>query len=793
MARVIYRFGDCSVDPAARELQRDGVLVVLSPKIFDCLAYLIEHRDRAVGRDELIAAVWGRADVTDALLGQAVLKARRAIGDTGEEQRAIRTVPRFGYRWIADVVAEDRADASTPGDAAVATEPVVATPVPEATPASTPAPAPRHRSRIAVLVGGLVVAALFALAWWLHDRAPPAPRAGPGTDVVAVLPVGIDADASWSWLRLGLMDLVAQHLRHAGLAVMPSDNIVAVVGDRDGDAEAAARRLRDATGVQRWLDARARRDGDGWRTRLVLHAEADVIEVEAPGADPVAATRASVALLLQRLGRQVAQGDARAPASLDEVRQRAEAAMLVDDLAGARRAIETAPADVRDAPELRYRLAQIDLRDGRIGDARARLERLLGDVGAEGDPVLRARVLVVASSAAVHLGDLDAALRACAAAAALLEGRNEPAALGRARSACGVAYASVGRFDAAMTEFAQARIAFEITGDALSLARIEANEGLMEITRGRYAEGLDVMRRSEQHFKRLGGRIEVIMAVNDQIEAHLALRQPLDALAASERGWQLLPQTANAEVRHGLQVQHARALAANGRLGEAGALLARVVAEADPAQEKPVLGRARTAQAEIELASGRPQAAVEHARAAVDALANPDDARQRAIAWHTYLRALRGAAPADVAAQQAAFATWAAPRTIASVATWVALADAEGERDPSRADAAYARALASAEATGIPLDIGAVAIGWGERLLDAGELDHASAVLGRVARWAEVDFACSVAQARLYRALGREQPWREALARAQALAGERPVPPAASGSAAPIRAPDAAR
>src|SRR6476660_3455405 len=124
MARFLYRFGTCSVDPGARELRRAGELLVLSPKVFDCLAYLIEHRDRAVGRDELIAAVWGRADVTDALLGQAVLKARRAIGDTGEEQRAIRTVPRFGYRWIADVVAEDRADASTPGDAAVATEPV---------------------------------------------------------------------------------------------------------------------------------------------------------------------------------------------------------------------------------------------------------------------------------------------------------------------------------------------------------------------------------------------------------------------------------------------------------------------------------------------------------------------------------------------------------------------------------------------------------------------------------------------------------------------------------------------
>jgi DNA-binding winged helix-turn-helix (wHTH) protein len=45
--------------------------------------------------------VWGKADVTDAMLGQAVLKARRALDDDGRRQRFIRTVPRFGYEWIA--------------------------------------------------------------------------------------------------------------------------------------------------------------------------------------------------------------------------------------------------------------------------------------------------------------------------------------------------------------------------------------------------------------------------------------------------------------------------------------------------------------------------------------------------------------------------------------------------------------------------------------------------------------------------------------------------------------------
>src|SRR3546814_7765983 len=67
MRNRIYRFGDYRVCPAARELEFRDELVVLSPKVFDCLAYLIEHRERAVGRDELISAVWGKLDVSDTL------------------------------------------------------------------------------------------------------------------------------------------------------------------------------------------------------------------------------------------------------------------------------------------------------------------------------------------------------------------------------------------------------------------------------------------------------------------------------------------------------------------------------------------------------------------------------------------------------------------------------------------------------------------------------------------------------------------------------------------------------
>src|SRR5450432_1839387 len=105
-----YRFGDYRVDPASRELWRGDRLVALPPQVFDCLTYLIERHDRAVGRDELVAAVWGKTEISDTLLGQTMLRIRRELGDDAKEQRFLRTIPRFGYRWVAPLHAGETAD-----------------------------------------------------------------------------------------------------------------------------------------------------------------------------------------------------------------------------------------------------------------------------------------------------------------------------------------------------------------------------------------------------------------------------------------------------------------------------------------------------------------------------------------------------------------------------------------------------------------------------------------------------------------------------------------------------------
>ncbi|WP_133819996.1 winged helix-turn-helix domain-containing protein [Tahibacter aquaticus] len=77
MSRPIFRFGDFLLDPSARGPRLSGDRVALLPKSLECLIYLVGQRVRAVGRDELISAVWGWVDVSDASLAQTLLRAPR--------------------------------------------------------------------------------------------------------------------------------------------------------------------------------------------------------------------------------------------------------------------------------------------------------------------------------------------------------------------------------------------------------------------------------------------------------------------------------------------------------------------------------------------------------------------------------------------------------------------------------------------------------------------------------------------------------------------------------------------
>jgi len=90
-----------TLDPELRELRRNGELIAIEPQVFDLLLYLVTTRDRVVSKDDLIANVWGGRIVSDSTLASRINAARKAIGDSGEEQRVIRTIARRGVRFVA--------------------------------------------------------------------------------------------------------------------------------------------------------------------------------------------------------------------------------------------------------------------------------------------------------------------------------------------------------------------------------------------------------------------------------------------------------------------------------------------------------------------------------------------------------------------------------------------------------------------------------------------------------------------------------------------------------------------
>jgi len=102
-AAVIYQFGAFWLDPAERVLRRDGQPVSLTPKAFDLLVYLVEHRGRLVEKSTLIAALWPDTIVEEANLAFQISALRKALDYGDEGETLIQTVPTKGYRFVGVV------------------------------------------------------------------------------------------------------------------------------------------------------------------------------------------------------------------------------------------------------------------------------------------------------------------------------------------------------------------------------------------------------------------------------------------------------------------------------------------------------------------------------------------------------------------------------------------------------------------------------------------------------------------------------------------------------------------
>jgi Tol biopolymer transport system component/DNA-binding winged helix-turn-helix (wHTH) protein len=161
-----YQFDDVEVRGNAREVLRQGKPLALEPKAFRVLLYLIENRDRAIGKDELIEKVWDGVAVTDNALSRIVAQLRKELGDDARQPRYIQTLPTMGYRFVAEL-----------------------------RPSAVPPHPRRHRWILLVAAGILIVIAAAAARWYARRHSAVALAAHP---VQLTTSPGLDLNGSFS-------------------------------------------------------------------------------------------------------------------------------------------------------------------------------------------------------------------------------------------------------------------------------------------------------------------------------------------------------------------------------------------------------------------------------------------------------------------------------------------------------------------------------------------------------------------------------------------------------------------
>ncbi len=774
MRLVRYRFGAFVLDPAARELTRNGERIALPLKSLECVAYLLEHRQRAVGRDELVSAVWGRADVSDTVITQTLRRARKALDDAGDRQTVIRTVPGFGYRWVAEVDVVDAAvaapvDQAEPETGYVSVPEPLAMPEPASAPVSAASEPRWRRWKIAMVLVGVLALGMVAVAGlplFLRSNAPAVEAA---QTQVTVLPVQVEpADAEVSWVRLGAMDYAAERLRAAHLRVTPSEqslHLDAVLGSRSATHPVDLESLRDVRvrSDARWLLVpTARKLGAQWRVQLRTISQDEDTSVEASGDTALQAMAVAIDSWLQRAGRTPPH--TAAPTALQEQLRRIDAELDAGQLEAARSQIQALPQEVRRRASVQVREGQLAYRAGHMDAAAGLFEQAEAQAG-DAEPAVRAKALMGLGSVALREGRADVAQRhytqALETAARVGEG-GDVTLLGNAYNGRGAARAQLGQLEAAASDLGQARMAMRRTGDTVSAAMVGANLGRIEALRNHWAQAVQEFDAAIEVFRRYQVFDYMAATLASKASAELSTVQPAAAAVTLEQSVPLIPRLEDARllaVVRGTQVEAAQA---NGQLAQAEQALRALPTSGTSGQ---VLQRLRMAQA---VARGDRKLAAQLAAQLPD-LAETLDVSTVVVAVQ---------AAGTQAAAQRWITRWQAqqppgqPTPSPGEAFFEAVAQARfGE--PAAALAAADRALTVANRDGSGNDQVRAGLLRARVLMVADRLEEASSVLGELDPYTRADYRVAWQAWELHRKRGDVALMRAAEQQAQALAGER--------------------
>ena len=779
-----YRFDRYELLPEARRLIHDGHDLAVGLRVFDVITYLVENRERAIGRDELISAVWGRVDAGDALLAQAVLKARRAFGDDGNAQHHIRTVPRFGYQWVAPTCAATPGDTALDGSVADAANDPVAPP-PAMPPAAVPAAVaagerlPRARGRWLFALVAVLALAAFGIAWkeGRFVRAP-ATAVAPVPGLILVVPTRVQGMlAEDGWMRLGVMSLSAQALLDVpGHAVVPDETALAAVAQAGTDPDIA--RLRAATGATLVVTSEASHAGNDWLlSATVFGADGKTQMVNANASDPVVAAGALAKNLHDLLAPGAGDDEAAAlPPDVIALVARMRAAILAGQNGRALQLSGQAAAATAAAPAVALLRAEALIQLGRADEAATLLQSLLGTAATDPAPHWLAGAWSALGDCELARGHPDLAEAHFRRSLALPGAAGDRRTSGLAWRGLGIAQAMRNDLEAAAESYQQARLQLEPIGDRLILARVTDGLGYVTAQRGRMADALLLYQQAASmgaafgaNETELGSRLNIAQSQQYLLQ-HAAALDSIRSLLPRLRGLDY-----PALHRFGLAA-YVTALVETGALGQAREELAHLDAEAARNPGNDAVVDVRLDEAQARLAVGDVAGSIRQAesvRASLDA-DGPPDLRLETVAL--LLQAEGGRDDEAARALAADRALWQPANALAPARVHALVAQAGWQARLGNDDAAgdtYRQALALARGFGVPVILRDAAVPYAGFQLAHGGLDAARATAGVLGPYAEDDFACALLLARLAAAAADPTLAHSYFARARGLGGER--------------------
>ena len=242
-AKHFYEFGPFRLDVAERLLLRDGESIPLTPKVFDTLLLLIENRGQRLEKQELLRKLWPDTFVDEGNLSQNISILRKALGDNTDEYRYIETIPKRGYRFVAEVA---ESEAGRPSKT-------------------------RRRMLVAAIVAAVIAAVAFL---WARNHS--GGKDASGVRSLAVLPLRpLQPGVEENLLGLGIADgIITRVSRIDSLRVRPTGAVRKYL-DHDGDPLETARELK----VDAVLDGTFQRAGDRLRVSVNLLRAADAASV----------------------------------------------------------------------------------------------------------------------------------------------------------------------------------------------------------------------------------------------------------------------------------------------------------------------------------------------------------------------------------------------------------------------------------------------------------------------------------------------------------------------------------